>query len=61
MLEWSKLVELTLVGKELGDHLKENLVLEKDPRYERWKAEEAFIHQSLLSTMNLEMRRDFCM
>ena len=31
MFEWSKLVEPTLVGKELGDHLKESLVLEKDP------------------------------
>ena len=31
MLEWSKLVELTLVGRELGDHEKESPVLEKDP------------------------------
>ena len=39
MLEWSKLVELTLVGRELGYHLKESTVLENDPRCKRWKAE----------------------
>ena len=49
LLEWSKLVELTLVGRELGDHLKESPILEKDPRYKRWKAEEALIHQRILS------------
>ena len=59
MLEWSKLIELTLVGRELGDDLKESPFLEKDPRYKRWKAEEACIHQWILSTMNLEIRRDF--
>ena len=31
MLEWSKLVELTLVSRELGDNLREILVLETDP------------------------------
>ena len=31
MLKWSKLFELTLVVRELGDHLKESPVLEKDP------------------------------
>ena len=42
MLEWSKLVELTLVGRELGDHLKKVQLLRKI--YKRWKAKEAIIH-----------------
>ena len=59
MLEWSKLVELTIVGRELGDHLKESPVLEKDPRYRKLKAEEALIHEWILSTLNSKMMRDF--
>ena len=59
MLEWSKLMELTLVGGELGDHLKESSILEKDPWHKKWKAEEAFNHQCMLSTTNTKMRRFF--
>ena len=40
MLEWNKLVELTLVGRELGDHLKESFILRKNLQYKKWKAEE---------------------
>ena len=47
------------MGRELGDRLKESLVLEKDPQFKRWKAEEALIHRWILNTLNPEMRRDF--
>lgn len=45
MFECSKMVKLTLLGRELGDHLTEDLVLKKDPRYKKWKVEEVLMHQ----------------
>ena len=34
-------MELTLVGRELGDHLKESPMVRKNLQYKKWKAEEA--------------------
>ena len=46
MLEWSKLMESTHVGRVVGDHLTEGLVLEKDSQYKKGKAEETLINHA---------------
>ena len=39
-------MELTLVGRVVGDHLTEGLVIEKDSQYKKGKAEEALINHA---------------
>ena len=43
MFEWSKMINLTLYGCQLGDHLTENLREVTNPEYKKWKAEESLI------------------
>ena len=59
MFEWSKLVQLTLDGSQLGHHLTDPPLTSTDPSYKVWKSEEAFIHQWILVSMSLEMWWDF--
>ena len=59
MFEWSKLVQLTLDGRQLGHHLTDPLLSSTDPSCKVWKSEEALIHKWILVSMSTEMRRDF--
>ncbi|CAA7404645.1 unnamed protein product [Spirodela intermedia] len=57
--QWEQFVDLMLLGRGLTDHLIEESFKKSDPKYRRWKSEEAIIHTRLLSTMTLEMCENF--
>ena len=59
MFEWYKMINITLHGFQLGDHLTENLREETNPEYKKWKAEESLILSWMLRSMTPEMRLDF--
>ena len=59
MFEWSKMINLTLHGCQLGDYLTENPREETNPEYKKLKAEESLILSWMLRSMTPEMRRDF--
>ena len=51
ILEWSKLIELAIRGRYLGDHLTKELVTTGSVAYKIWDAEEASIKYWLLQSM----------
>ena len=59
MFEWSKMINLTLYGCQLGDHLKDNPREEASPEFKKWKSEESLILSWMLRSMTPKMRRDF--
>ncbi|XP_078443058.1 uncharacterized protein LOC144712663 [Wolffia australiana] len=48
--QWGQLVELTLIGRELNDHLSAEMD-PSNPSYKSWKRDDAIVHVLLLSSM----------
>ena len=59
MFEWSKLVQLTLDGRQLGHHLTDPPLTSTDPSYKARKSEDSLMHQWILVSMSPGMMMDF--